>query len=54
MNKDPAFLFYTSDFLTGTMFMTDEEVGVYIRLLCVQHQHGGLIEKDIFTDRANG
>ena len=35
--KDPAFLFYSSDFMTGTMFMTDEQVGKYIRLLCAQH-----------------
>lgn len=38
--KDPAFLFYSSDFLTGTMFLSNEEVGIYIRLLCVQHQKG--------------
>ena len=42
MNKDPAFLFYSSDFLTGTYTMTDEQVGKYIRLLCLQHQHGHL------------
>jgi uncharacterized protein YdaU (DUF1376 family) len=46
--KDPAFLFYASDFLTGTMFMTNEQVGIYIRLLCSQHQHGGLIDKISF------
>jgi len=40
MAKDPAFLFYASDFLTGTMAMSDAEVGQYIRLLCYQHQHG--------------
>lgn len=40
MAKDPAFLFYSSDFLTGTMMMTDQEVGQYIRLLCYQHQAG--------------
>jgi uncharacterized protein YdaU (DUF1376 family) len=45
MAKDPAFLFYTSDFLTGTSFMTDDEVGKYIRLLCYQHQHGHLPEE---------
>lgn len=44
MAKDPAFLFYSSDFLTGTSFMTDEQVGKYIRLLCLQHQHGRLKE----------
>ena len=46
--KDPAFLFYASDFLTGTMFMTNEQVGIYIRLMCSQHQHGGLIDKISF------
>ncbi len=40
MSKDPAFLFYSSDFLTGTMIMSDAEVGQYIRLICFQHQHG--------------
>lgn len=38
--KDPAFLFYTSDFLTGTMLFTDEQVGKYVRALCYIHQHG--------------
>jgi len=47
MAKDPAFLFYTSDFLTGTLTMTDEQVGKYIRLLCLQHQKGELTEKDM-------
>lgn len=36
--KDPAVLFYTSDFLTGTAFFSDAERGQYIRLLCEQHQ----------------
>lgn len=45
--KDPAFLFYTADFLTGTMTMTDEQVGKYIRLLCLQHQNGRISEKDM-------
>ena len=47
MSKDPAFLFYSSDFLTGTMFLTDEQTGKFIRLLCVQHQKGRLREKDM-------
>jgi hypothetical protein len=47
MSKDPAFLFYTSDFLTGTMTMNNEQVGKYIRLLCLQHQKGILSEKDM-------
>ena len=40
--KDPAFLFYSQDFLTGTMLMSDAQVGQYIRLLCLQHQKGHL------------
>ena len=47
MAKDPAFLFYTSDFLTGTMLMSDEQVGKYIRLMCYEHQHGRLPEQDM-------
>lgn len=43
-NKDPAVLFYTDDFLAGTMTMTDAQVGKYIRLLCLQHQQGHLPE----------
>ncbi len=49
MSKDPAFLFYSSDFLTGTMFLSDEQVGKYIRLLCVQHQKGRLTEKHMIN-----
>jgi hypothetical protein len=42
MAKDPAVLFYTSDFLTGIIFMNNDEVGQYIKLLCLQHQTGHL------------
>ena len=42
MAKDPAFLFYSSDFLTGTIFFSHDQVGKYIRILCAQHQHGRL------------
>lgn len=45
MAKDPAFLFYTGDFSTGTQFFSDEQVGKYIRLLMAQHQLGHLQEK---------
>lgn len=59
MSKDPSFLFYTNDFLTGCFFMSDEQVGKYIRLLCLQHQTGhlkkehmikicGTYDKDVF------
>jgi len=49
MSKDPAVLFYTSDFLTGTMTMTNDQVGMYIRLLCLQHQKKFLSEKDMLS-----
>lgn len=45
--KNPAVLLYTSDFITGTLFMTNEEVGAYIRLLCMQHQKGHLSLNEI-------
>ena len=47
MAKDPAVLFYTQDFLTGTMLMTNEQRGKYIVLLCLQHQKGTLTERDM-------
>ena len=40
--KAPAFQFYADDFLSGTITMTDAEVGLYIRLLCHQWNSGGL------------
>jgi hypothetical protein len=47
MAKDPAFLFYTGDFTTGTQFFNDEQVGIFIRLMMAQHQHGRLSEKQV-------
>src|SRR3990167_8377881 len=47
MAKDPAFLFYFQDFLVGTSFMTLEEIGAYIKLLCFQAAKGPLSEVDI-------
>lgn len=47
MSKDPAFLFYSSDFLTGTCCMSNEQKGKYITLMCLQHQKGHLSEKDM-------
>ncbi len=47
MSKDPAFLFYSSDFLNGVSDLTMEERGQYITLLCLQHQKGSLSEKTI-------
>ena len=49
MAKDPAVLFYTSDFLSGTFTMDDSQVGQYIRLLCLQHQKGKLTQKDMLS-----
>lgn len=40
MAKPPAVQFYSGDFLTGTTLMTNEEVGLYIRLLCLQAENG--------------
>jgi hypothetical protein len=45
--KDPAVLFYTSDFIAGTLTMTDSQRGQYIILLCLQHQKGYLTENDM-------
>lgn len=42
MDKDPAFLFYSKDWLEGTAEMFPEEKGVYIDLLAHQHQRGEL------------
>lgn len=47
MSKDPAVLFYTSDFLASTFHLSDEQVGKFIRLLCMQHQRGRLSEDDL-------
>lgn len=47
MSKDPAFLFYTGDFSTGTQFFSDDQVGKYLRLLMAQHQHGHLSENQM-------
>ncbi len=45
--KDPAFLFYPSDFIIGTMRMTYEQKGKYIQLLCMQHDLYELTQSDI-------
>ncbi len=42
MAKDPAFLFYPSDFNDGTQDFTNEEVGAYLRLLLFQFSQGHL------------
>lgn len=45
MSKDPAFLFYSSDFLTGVADLNMEERGQFITMLCLQHQKGHITEK---------
>lgn len=45
--KDPAFLFYSQDFITGTLAMPFDERGKYITLLCYQHQSGRMSEETI-------
>jgi uncharacterized protein YdaU (DUF1376 family) len=47
MSNDPAFLFYSSDFLSGIADLNMDERGQYITLLCVQHQKGRLNKKMI-------
>lgn len=34
--EDPYFPLYVQDFLVGTMYMTNKQVGAYIRMLCRQ------------------
>lgn len=42
MAKDPAFLFYSKDWIEGTAELMPAEKGVYVDLLCYQHQKGSL------------
>lgn len=45
MSKDPAFLFYHQDFFSGVSDMTNEEIGAYVKCLCIQASKGGITEK---------
>lgn len=47
MASDPAFLFYPSDFVEGTIDLTLEEIGGYMKVLCAQHSKGKLSEHKI-------
>jgi uncharacterized phage protein (TIGR02220 family) len=40
--KDPAFLMYSKDWIEGTAEYMPDEKGIYIDLLCYQHQKGSL------------
>jgi len=43
----PYVKFYSESFLTGVSSLTNEECGMYIKLLCLQHQTGHLDERTI-------
>ena len=47
MSKEPipSFSFYAQDFLTGVSFLTNEEIGIYIKLLCKQWTDGKIPKK---------
>jgi hypothetical protein len=45
--KDPAFMMYSGDFLSGTFTMNYEQRGKYITLMCIQHQKGYLTDADM-------
>lgn len=47
MGKDPAVLFYTSDFLGGVTLMDMKERGQYITLLCLQRERGHMTEQEM-------
>lgn len=49
MAKDPAFLFYPSDFYSGTMLMSRFLKGCYMDLLIAQFNHGHLSLEEIRT-----
>jgi hypothetical protein len=44
MAKDPALLFYTSEFMAETASMNNEERGQYIMIICQQHKFGHISE----------
>ena len=47
MAKDPAFLFYSQDFIVGVQTMPFEDRGKYITILAQMHQQGRLSEETI-------
>lgn len=47
MAKDPAFLFYSADFMMGAMTLTMEQRGQYITLLSIMHQKGRLSKEEV-------
>jgi len=47
MSKDPAFLFYSQDFIVGVQTLSFEDRGKYITILAQMHQEGRLSEETI-------
>lgn len=47
MSKDPAFLFYPSDFIGMVINFDNEETGMFIKLLCLQFFQGHFTENDV-------
>jgi len=47
MSKDPAFLFYSQDFIVGVQTMSFEDRGKYITILAQMHQQGRMDEETI-------
>ncbi|HTB63328.1 MAG TPA: DUF1376 domain-containing protein [Opitutales bacterium] len=54
MNKPPAFQFYVDDFLGGTIDMSAQEVGAYIRLLCYEWGRESIPDDRKTCDRIAG
>ncbi len=46
MGKPPAFQFYADDFLGGVVAMNNEQRGLYITMLCIQWNNGGVTKDD--------
>jgi len=45
INNTPSFQFYAQDFLTGVMYLTNEEIGIYIKMLAKQWTDGKIPKK---------
>lgn len=45
--KSPSFQFYAQDFLTGVMYLSNEEIGIYIKLLAKQWTDGAIPKKRV-------
>lgn len=43
--KSPSFQFYAQDFLTGVIYLTNEEIGIYIKMLAKQWTDGKIPKK---------